>query len=64
MEDIFGVMGAKKVTELMEERFTGYINSPMCAPMLLGEMYELKRMMKVKAKDHEHRSLKVTTKQG
>ena len=64
MDDIFKVIEPKKVTELMEEMFTGYINSPLCAPLLLGEMYELKRMMKIKAKDHEHRPSKVTTKQG
>jgi hypothetical protein len=34
---------------MMEELFTGYINSPMCSVDLLGEIYEFKRMMDFEA---------------
>ena len=64
MDEIFKTMAPATVKILMDEMFTGYINSPLCAPLLLGEMYELKRMITIRAKEYEHRSLKVTAKQG
>lgn len=63
MDEIFSVFEPATVDELMEEMFTGYINSPMCAPLLLGQMYELKKMVKLRAKDYENR-IKVAAKQN
>lgn len=55
MDNIFRTIEPKEVIELMEEMFTGYINSPLCAPMMLGQMYELKRIITLEAKEYENR---------
>ena len=45
MDEIFKVFTPETVRELVEELFTGYINSPMCSAGYLGDMYELKRLV-------------------
>lgn len=49
MEEIFRVFEPATVKRMMEDMFTGYINSEMCLLEGLGEVYELKRMINAEA---------------
>ena len=49
MKEIFVIFTPETVKILIEEMFTGYINSPMCEVGLLGDMYELKRLINEQA---------------
>lgn len=49
MEEIFKVFEPATVKGLMEDLFTGYINSEMCTLENLGQIYELKRMVNAEA---------------
>jgi len=56
MDEIFEVYEPPLVKELIEEMFTGYINSPTCEIGYLGDMYELKRLIDAEADKRLNRS--------
>lgn len=51
MKEILKSYSPAEVENLLDEMFTGYINSPMCCIGYLGDMYELKRLITNEAKN-------------
>lgn len=49
MDELFKTFEPAVVKGLMEELFTGYINSQLCRPDKVGEIYELKRLLDIQA---------------
>ncbi|HCY42239.1 MAG TPA: hypothetical protein DHV48_12930 [Prolixibacteraceae bacterium] len=53
MDEIFKVLAPSTFKELLEEMFTGYLNSgEMCSTDRLGELYVLKKLMDQEADKH------------
>lgn len=63
MDELFKTFEPAVVKGLMEELFTGYINSQLCCPDKVGEIYELKRLLDIQAEKEAERRNKneVTT---
>jgi len=49
MDEIFFIFEPNYVKGMLDDMFTGYINSELCAVESLGQMYEFKRMLTAEA---------------